>query len=153
MNRQQNFLGVREMSLLTKTIFSLLIFIISVSTIADTQVVGRYVSVSTGPKRYQTYILKQKFQITFPESVHTINDAIHYLLRFSGYRLAPENFQNKDSEILLSESLPEVNRKYGPMTIAQGLQTLAGNEYQLLIDPLHRMISFKLKDRYKKIYQ
>ena len=43
------------------------------------------------------------------------------------------------------QPLPMVDRDFGPMTISQGLETLAGSHFQLLIDPVHRQIAFRLK--------
>ena len=49
---------------------------------------------------------------------------------------------------LLQLSLPEVHRKLGTVSIEEGLKALAGDPWELVIDPVHRMVSFRLPNAY-----
>lgn len=115
--------------------------------------IDRYLLVANEPLVSQVDLLQQTFEIRFPSKVHTIHDAINYLLQFSGYRLADNRFMSVEVKAMLSQPLPIVDRVFGPMTLQKGLETLAGEQFQLLIDPIHREISFRLKKSYLKLYQ
>lgn len=131
---------------------------------SDTQI-DRYLTVPNQPLIAQTDLLSQTRQVTFPNSIHTIGDAINYLLLFSGYSLAPFSKANSKANsktnsktncavrAMLNASLPEVDRQFGPMKLSDGLQTLSGDSFVLLIDPIHRFISFKLKTSSLAIYK
>jgi conjugative transfer region protein (TIGR03748 family) len=115
--------------------------------------IGRYLDVPNSPLSSQANLLNQTFQVRFPTSVKTIGDAMRYLLRFSGYSLVAENSLMPETKHLLNLPLPQTDRMLGPLTLQQGLLTLAGQPFGLLIDPVHRLISFRLLPRYQSIYQ
>lgn len=114
--------------------------------------IARYLSVQNQPLPEQKNFLQQVFQVHFSRDVRTIGDAVHYLLRPSGYRLADEHFLPKEAQSLLLQPLPEVNRKLGPMRLKDGLETLVGFPFNLVIDPVHRLIGFRLKPDFQSIY-
>ena len=72
-----------------------------------------------------------------------------YLLARSGYRLASPEASDPAMATLLSLPVPEVHRELGPVTLEQGLQTLAGPAYCLVVDHVHRLVSFELLPRYR----
>jgi conjugative transfer region protein (TIGR03748 family) len=115
--------------------------------------IGRYLDVPNAPLSSQANLLNQTFQVRFPTSVITIDDAMRYLLRFSGYSLVAENSLMPETKHLLNLPLPQTDRMLGPLTLQQGLLTLAGQPFGLLVDPVHRLISFRLLPRYQSIYQ
>jgi len=115
--------------------------------------VGRYLSVPEKPKNDQINLLNQQIQIKFPQNILTIKQAIQFLLRFRGYHLCANDQLDEATTQMLNQLLPEVDREFGPMTLKQGLQTLSGNMFYLLVDPVNRLIGFKLKPAYSKIYQ
>lgn len=127
---------------------SILLLILSVSNItlaSDTNTVGRYLSVSNKPLHEQQDLLSQIFQVHFPKEVQTIGDAMQYLLRYSGYSLVAETNQSAALKNTLKKPLPLVDRNFGPMSLKDGLSTLAGPAFILMQDPLNREVNFKLK--------
>ena len=44
---------------------------------------------------------------------------------------------------LFALPLPEVHRQLGPMSLQQALETLAGPAFQLVEDPVHRLVAFE----------
>jgi len=119
----------------------------------DTTMVGRYLTITNQPLIAQTHLLTQTFEVRFPASVKTIGDAVYYLLRFSGYSLVDRHYLPKEAAALLVQPLPAVDRHFGPMTLETGLQTLAGEPFGWLIDPVHRLLSLRLLPRYQPLYQ
>lgn len=120
---------------------------------ADTTSVDRYLTVANQPLVAQSNLLAQTFQVRFPYTVTTISDAIRYLLRFSGYSLVEVRYQSTEVAALLARPLPEVNRNFGPMTLQTGLMTLVGKPFGLWLDPVHRLIAFRLLPDYQMLYR
>lgn len=119
---------------------------------ADSTVsVGRYLTAKSLASPAESDPLQSQYQGTFPQSVHTIGDAVTYLLNFSGYHLIFE----KKSVLAqtLNQPLPQSVRTIGPVSIQDGLLAIMGQPYQLLIDPAHRLVSFRLKATYQNLYQ
>src|SRR5690606_8537476 len=114
--------------------------------------VGRYLSVANQPLPAQVDVFNQTLQVNFPESVTTVHGAIEYLLRFSGYALMPLSQQSHAVQRMLQSSLPEVDRHLGPIPLRQGLTVLVGEPFQLLMDPVHRLVAFRLKPVYVNRY-
>jgi type IV pili sensor histidine kinase/response regulator len=102
------------------------------------------------PPFSQTHLLSQSIQIHFPQNIQTVGNAIQYLLRFSGYTLLSEPERNAALKIMLSHSLPRVDRELGPMRLSDALLILSGPAFYLSEDPLNRVVDFKLKPGYQK---
>lgn len=117
----------------------------------NTVEIGRYITVVSKPKASQTDLLSQSIQMKFPQSVETVGDAINYMLRLSGYTLVPDNRLSGALKTTLSKSLPAVDRNFGPMTLKEGLITLAGPAFNLVHDPLNRTVDFQLKPEFIKL--
>jgi len=135
-----------------KLIFLLLFASLTTASFANHLSVGRYLSVAVKPQSPQQHLLQQQIQIRFPENILTIKQAVRYALQFSGYHLADLNQMNKPAQAMLSQALPEVDRTFGPMTLEQGLMTLSGRTFSLLIDPVHRSVAYKIKSNYRELY-
>ena len=129
------------------------VFATTTSCLANNITVGRYLSVAATPAADQQNLLQQQIQIKFPQNILTIKQAIKFILQFSGYRLCSDNELNQPEKEMLSQPLPEVDRTFGPMTLKQGLQTLAGNMFYLLLDPINRLVGFEIKPDYRHLYQ
>jgi len=112
--------------------------------------VGRYMSVENKPDTAQVDLLSQTIQVRFPQDVQTIGQAMDYLLRFSGYKLMPEDLQHQALKSTLHKPLPIVDRQFGPMPLKDALSTLAGPAFTLVEDPLNREVDFKLKSPFAK---
>lgn len=133
----------------------ILLSLISVNTTnaePNTIVIGRYLSTQLIPLNAQTDLLAQTFDVHFPYEIATIGAAISYLLNDSGYQLIQETMLDRPAAQLLNLPLPDVDRHLGPMTLLQGLQTLAGAPFQIVVDPVHRLIAFRLKESYQSQY-
>ena len=118
----------------------------------NTTQVGRYLVEKNGAQLSQVNPLQQIFSITFPSDIYQVKQAVSYLLINSGYNLAPNAQQTSEANYLLNQKLPLSDRQMGPMTIEEALLALAGDKYQLLIDPEKRFVSFKLKKPFENLY-
>lgn len=107
---------------------------------------GRYVSVSDRPTPAQQNPLPAMATFHFPPHVKTVGQAVHQVLANTGYQLVPVAKQSQAVQQTLAAPLPEVNRVLGPMRISTTLKVLMGlSVYQLVVDPLHRLINFELQ--------
>ena len=113
--------------------------------------VGRYSIAVAIPRPEQVNPLKALVTVNFQRKVRTVGDALHYLLRHSGYRLAEAYASDPAVPILLSQSLPAVQRRLGPCPLQTALTTLAGPVYRLVVDGPHRLVSFELTAKYRAL--
>lgn len=115
---------------------------------ANTTQVSRYATVKNQPLAAQINPLKTVQQIHFPASIQNIGDAVSYWLRYSGYHLAPKEKQSENLQKVFQQPLPQVSRNLGPLTIADGLTVLVGQQlFNLKQDDLLREINFSLVAR------
>ncbi len=110
--------------------------------------VGRYSLVSATPTEQQSELLSVMVTVTMPEPIQTVGDAIHHVLRPSGYQLARFDAQGLEVLQLLQRPLPQSHRTLGPMPLQDILLTLATPAFRLHIDPVHRLIAYDLKPEY-----
>ncbi len=111
--------------------------------------VDRYVSVEPTPRPEQSDLLLQTLPVHFPATVHTVGEAIHYLLRYSGYSLVAETQQSTALKTTLQKPLPLLHRHLELIPLNHALLTLVGPAFTLVDDPLTREISFKVKPAYR----
>lgn len=104
---------------------------------------GRYSILTAKPTEAQVELLATTVMIRFPQRIQTVGEAVHYLLQRSGYRLVPADFLDPEAAALLALPLPAVHRSLGPMTLRDALTTLAGPAFQLVQDPVHRLMTFQ----------
>lgn len=114
--------------------------------------VGRYLTVANHAETSQIDPLTQTIQVKLPSHVKTVGDAIEHLLRFSSYRLIDKSQLTPEVANLLKLPLPQSVRNLGPVTLKDGLLTLAGQPFGLLVDPVHRLVSFHLLPVYASLY-
>ena len=120
-------------------------------TVSSVVMTGRYSAVIPEPTSAQKNPLKTLVKIRFPHQIRKVGQAINYLLKRSGYRLTPVQISDPAQRILLQLPLPEIHRDIGPMPLYKALSTLAGEPYLLVVDPVHRLVGFDLKERFEKI--
>ncbi len=106
---------------------------------------GRYLTINSQPKSEQADLLSPIIQVHFLSDVKTVGDAIHHLLRYSGYSLVESKQQSPDLQNTLQKPLPLVDRDLGPVSLRQALGLLIGPAFDLVADPLNRTINFQLK--------
>ncbi|MCP5443400.1 MAG: pili assembly chaperone [Chromatiaceae bacterium] len=125
------------------------IFIVGLCTLtslnlkADDAQVGRYSVIAAVPTKAQTDLLATTLTIRLPERIQTMGEAVRYLLQRSGYRLAKVESIEPDTLALFALPLPAVHRSLGPMTLRDALKTLAGPMFNLVQDPVHRLVTFE----------
>jgi conjugative transfer region protein (TIGR03748 family) len=113
--------------------------------------VARYSTIAPLPSAAQVDPLDVVVTIVFPEQLTTVDEALHYVLRRSGYRLASAEAADPTVSMLAKQPLPEVHRRLGPITVARALSTLAGPAWSMVVDPVHRLVSFELAQAYAAI--
>ena len=110
---------------------------------ADDAQVGRYSVIAAVPTKAQTDLLATTLTIRFPERIQTLGEAVRYLLQRSGYRLAKVELTGPNTATLFALPLPAVHRNLGPITLRDALETLAGPAFNLVQDPIHRLVTFE----------
>jgi conjugative transfer region protein (TIGR03748 family) len=111
--------------------------------------VSRYATIDPVATAEQTHPLSVVVTVEFNDRIHTVGEAIDFLLLRSGYRIADYSHSDPALPILLQLPLPLVHRKLGPIPLDQALRTLAGEAWDLVVDPVNRLISFELLERYR----
>lgn len=109
---------------------------------ADYVQTGRYSHVVNEPYLAQQNPLKVVVSTRIPMTVQNVQQAITYLLARSGYRLAEPSILTREAKILLNHDLPQIHRYLGPMTLDKALQTLGGDAFELVVDPINRKVTF-----------
>ena len=117
--------------------------VVSLNLQANELQVGRYSLFSATPTQAQVDLLAKTITIQFPERIQTVGEAVRYLLQRSGYRLAHAESIGPDTAQLFTLPLPAVHQSLGPMTLRGALETVAGPVFNLIQDPVHRLITFE----------
>jgi conjugative transfer region protein (TIGR03748 family) len=134
-------------------IFMLVVLLTSQPVVASDAVkVGRYLTVAPIPTAEQLEPLSVIVNVRFPRSVHTVGGALQHLLPPSGFQLADTRHADPQLAVLMTRPLPEVHRQVGPMTLQEALSTLAGEGWQLEVDPVYRLVSFRLQAELRERY-
>ena len=115
--------------------------------------VGRYSSISTEPTNAQMDLLAVIIEIKFPLSINTVGSALELMLINSGFRLGDPGAADPNLSILLNSPLPNIHRTLGPMSLRSALKTLSGTSWDLIIDPINRLISFELIKDYQLSFE
>ena len=139
---RSSFLPKRPLSAVTIG-FAGLCAVASANLQANAVQTGRYSLLQATPTEAQVELLATTVMIRFPQRIQTVGEAVHYLLQRSGYRLVPAEFIDPETAALLALPLPAVHRSLGPMTLRDALTTLAGPAFQLVQDPVHRLMTFE----------
>lgn len=109
---------------------------------------GRYTLVTEAPTAEQSDLESQIIDIQIPARLNaTLYDGFHYLLERSGLTLCQSQLPEVQS--LYHLPLPAIHYHVGPMPLIAGIETLAGDTYQVEIDPVRRVVCFRLKDAYR----
>lgn len=113
--------------------------------------VARYSTMVPVPTAAQVDPLDAVITIAFPEQLTSVAEALHHVLERSGYRLASSQAADPATSVFAELPLPEVHRRLGPITVAGALDTLAGPAWSLVVDPVHRLVSFELAQEFAAI--
>jgi len=118
---------------------------------ADPLRVGRYSVIAPVPSEAQRDPLQTLVRITFPRDTRTVGDALRHLLARSGWALVDPANAEPSLATLLALPLPQTQRRLGPISLIDAVQVLCGDAYDVVIDPVHRLLSCEIKARYAAI--
>ena len=110
--------------------------------------IGRYTEADPVPLPTQIDLLSAVVFVALDDTVITVGDAVEDVLEGSGYQLSVLPDHTRERQLLFGFALPKVHRTLGPITIRGALKTLAGEGWMLIEDPAHRLVTFRLCDRY-----
>lgn len=113
--------------------------------------VGRYTLTKPVATPQQQDPLSVLIDVTFTKDIVTVGHALNHILTRSGYYLASGKVADPTLPILLNSSLPEIHRRLGPLSLRNGLKTLAGSAWVFVEDPVNRLVSFELKKEYRNM--
>lgn len=114
--------------------------------------VNRYATIENKATRSQIDPLSAIQQTRFGKNIKTTGEAINHWLSFTGFELAEDSARIDSLKSILEKPLPQVDRVFGPMTVREGLEVLAGfGIFTLAVDPLNRKVNFKLTPKYALI--
>lgn len=101
---------------------------------------GRYTLVELIADDNRRDLMQQVIDLTVPAAASaTVGDALHYVLRRSGYRLCDER---ADTAVLYALPLPAAHEHLGPITLREALQLLAGPRWTLQVNDETREACF-----------
>lgn len=110
--------------------------------------VDRYSIMETKPTMAQSDLLSVVINIDVPDHIVSVGETLKHILERSGFAMASVKASDPALPILLRQKLPRVHRHLGPIPLRQALTTLAGPAWQLVEDPVNRMVTFQLLDQY-----
>lgn len=109
----------------------------------------RFTVVEAGPAHDERDPLSVVVQLNFPPSVVTVEDAMKFALKRSGWDLMVHPAGDSALSLTLSRPLPLTHRSLSSMPLRTALHTLVGSYYEPIEDPIRRLYSFDLKDQYR----
>ncbi len=102
--------------------------------------VGRYsVLTATTPEQVDPFAT-MTFQ--FSDQIETVGDAVRDLLKRHDFRLITIESIEPQTAGLFALPLPTNDRRLGPVSLRQALQTLAGTSFRIVFDPVSRVVVF-----------
>lgn len=78
----------------------------------------------------------------------TVGQALPQLLEGTGWRLAESYAADVRIYRLYNQPLPEHKLRIGPIALDKALTNLAGEGWDLVVDPVNRLVSFEVRERY-----
>ncbi len=110
--------------------------------------ITRYSSLNSGVTREQQSLLDNIVSVSLKSNVDTVGLALHEVLAGSGFRLAELRNSDPYVDVLYMSPLPNIHKNLGPAKVRDLLIVLAGPAWQLITDPVNRLVTFDLKERY-----
>ncbi|WP_412172910.1 PilL N-terminal domain-containing protein [Burkholderia pseudomallei] len=102
---------------------------------------GRYTLIELAPDDDQRDLMRQIIDLAIPSPANaTVGDALHYVLRRSGYRLCDSRADT--TAVLYALPLPAAHEHLGPIRLRDALQLLAGLRWTLHVDDETREVCF-----------
>ncbi len=129
-------------ALAVATIWMMIAQGVTAATQEDRYAISRYTTIDTTPEVRQSNPLLTVVSFSFPPTVETVGQAINYTIQQTGYTLAEMSNLPESTKVMLTLPLPSVQRKFSYVTVQAALKTLAGDAFLLLVDPVHRVVTF-----------
>ncbi len=102
--------------------------------------VGRYSVLTATTHEQVDPFATMTFQ--FSDQIETVGDAVRDLLKRHDFRLITIESIEPETAGLFALPLPSDDRRLGPVSLRQALQTLAGASFRLVLDPVSRVVVF-----------
>lgn len=122
-------------------------------TVKDREVIdvqtNRYSYIAAKPTPEQINPLLIVIDVRIPRDILTVEQTANYLLQRSGYQLSSAEAHNPKAQALLGQTLPDVHRHLGPMTLQDALLTLGGEAFRLMIDPVNRLLAYDINPNFQ----
>ncbi len=105
--------------------------------------IDRYSVTATGPTAGQHDLLAVTVAIAIPNGIESLGDALRWILRDSGYRLAADPVLSEEVRAMLELPLPAVHRRFEPMPLKTVVALIVGPAFHVVQDPVHRLLAFE----------
>ncbi len=79
----------------------------------------------------------------------TVKDGLLELLKGSGWQLADRVNADPDIVRLYRQNYPDYKRTLNPIKLSDALQYIAGDAWDLVVDPVNKLVSFQLSNNYR----
>jgi type IV pili sensor histidine kinase/response regulator len=108
--------------------------------------IDRYSIVVVAPTAGQRDVLAETSAISIPNDIESLGDALRWLLRDSGYRLAADRVLSDDVHAMLTLPLPAAHRQFEAMPLSVVVELIVGPAFHIVQDPIHRLLAFERCD-------
>lgn len=82
-------------------------------------------------------------------NAQTVEAGLQQLLTGSGWQLATRENADPDIIRLYQQNYPDFKRHLTPIKLSHALQHIAGNAWDLVVDPVNKLVSFQLNQSYR----
>ncbi len=125
-----------------RILFTLLL-LFSLDAFAVEESVGRYTITDTTATAEQRFPLIQVKSLDIPRSILTNQQAVNFVLRDTGYRVATARVRTPEDLLLMGKPLAEVCRSYTNTSLMEILNSIAGLGFTPVVDPINRLVAFE----------
>jgi type IV pili sensor histidine kinase/response regulator len=105
--------------------------------------IDRYSIVVVAPTAGQRDLLAETAAISIPNDIENLGDAVRWLLRDSGYRLADDRVLSDEVHAMLTLPLPATHRQFEAMPLRVVVELIVGPAFHIVQDPVHRLLAFE----------
>ena len=137
--------------MLNKVILSVGLALLSGQVFASSDVVlekklSGYATIVVDTNMEQKDPLSEVVSFQFTSGVTNVGQALNYVLKTTGYSLAPLDETSVEVLRLYTLPLPEVNYEFNSATVKQVMGVLVGSGYQVSVDELKRQVNVEVAD-------
>lgn len=121
-------------------------------SISSTQKVSRYLNVHTSVNSEQLWTLNEVVNFNAGKYA-SIYQALSALLHRSGYKLDPQINSVPVLRSILNSPVPHIHRKFDNNKAHDIARALIGPTFNLVVDPINRLVNFELRPEYAELVQ